>query len=183
MCIWLWIVDCGLWMHFLFRWKLMTHWDLFEDRQSVKKFKVLGPFQQIWQLIYLTGFDWIWRNSLELWPLWMTGRLIVWPYSEKIRGKRREKREKREECTQSEEIGRGIDRGVRREDKNIQKGMKTNRNLSQRRVERLEEIGFQWKGRNGAFEKRCRDLIAFKEEYGDCNVPQKYANNSSLGHW
>ena len=36
---------------------------------------------------------------------------------------------------------------------------------------------------NEAFEKRCRELIAFKEEFGHCNIPQKCANNPSLGHW
>jgi len=69
--------------------------------------------------------------------------------------------------------------------KNIQKGMKTNYNLSQDRIERLEEIGFQWKdvAYDEAFEKRCRELIAFKEEFGHCNVPRRYAGNPSLGQW
>jgi len=69
--------------------------------------------------------------------------------------------------------------------KKIQKGMKTNYTLSQDRIERLEEIGFQWQGvdYDKAFEKRCRELIAFKEEFGHCNVPQKYAGNPSLGRW
>ena len=50
--------------------------------------------------------------------------------------------------------------------KKIQKGIQTHRNLSQGRIERLEEIGFQWQGayHDNAFEKRCRDLIAFKEK-------------------
>ena len=68
----------------------------------------------------------------------------------------------------------------------IQKGMKTNSNLSQGRIERLEEIGFQWQvltDYDKAFEKRCRELISFKEEFGHCNVPTSYANNPSLGKW
>jgi len=67
--------------------------------------------------------------------------------------------------------------------KKIQKGMKAHRNLSQDRIERLEEIGFQWQvvDYDEAFEKHCRDLIAFKEEFGHCNVPIK--NNPSLGNW
>ena len=46
--------------------------------------------------------------------------------------------------------------------------MKVNRNLSQDRIEHLEEIGFQWEGVDyvEAFEKRCRKLIAFKEDFG-----------------
>jgi len=66
--------------------------------------------------------------------------------------------------------------------KNIQKGMKTDRNLSQDRMKHLEEIGFQWQ-RVEVFEKRCRELIAFKKEFGHCNVPQRYADNPSLGQW
>jgi len=62
--------------------------------------------------------------------------------------------------------------------------MKTKCNLSQDRIERLEEIDFQWQGADydEAFEKRCRELIAFKEDFGHCNVPQKYADDPSLGH-
>jgi len=73
--------------------------------------------------------------------------------------------------------------------KKIQKGMKTNSNnlsqydLSQGRIEYLEEIGFQWQGVDyvEAFKKLCHELIAFKEDFGHCIVPQKYANNPSLG--
>jgi len=69
--------------------------------------------------------------------------------------------------------------------KKIQKGMKTKYNLSQDRIERLEDIGFQWQGvdYDEAFEKHCRELIAFKEEFGHCNVSQRYADNPSLGQW
>ena len=58
-------------------------------------------------------------------------------------------------------------------------------NLSQDRIERLEEIGFQWQGidYDEAFEKRCRELIAFKEEFGHCNVPRGCAKNPSLRRW
>jgi len=69
--------------------------------------------------------------------------------------------------------------------KKIQMGMKASHNLSQGRIERLEEIGFQWQGvdYDEVFEKHCRELIAFKEEFGHCNVPQRYADNPSLGQW
>ena len=68
--------------------------------------------------------------------------------------------------------------------KKIQKGMKADRNLSQDMIERLEEIGFQWQGVNHdeIFEKHCRELMAFKEEFGHCNVP-RCVNNPSLGQW
>ena len=56
----------------------------------------------------------------------------------------------------------------------IQKGMKANCNHSQDRIERLEEIGFQLHGvdQDEAFKKHCRELIAFKEDFGHCHVPQ-----------
>ena len=47
--------------------------------------------------------------------------------------------------------------------------MKTNYNLSQDRVEGLEDIGFQLQVLTDCdepFEKRCRDLITFKEGLG-----------------
>jgi len=72
----------------------------------------------------------------------------------------------------------------------IQKGRTPNSNLSLDRIERLEEIGFQWqllpqvsRDYDKAFEEHCRTLIAFKEEVGHCNVPQRFANNPSLGSW
>ena len=68
---------------------------------------------------------------------------------------------------------------------NIQIWRTPNSKLSQGMIERLEEIGFQWKGvdYNEAFEKHCRELMAFKDEFGHCNVRQKFANNPPLGRW
>ena len=68
----------------------------------------------------------------------------------------------------------------------IQQGRQTKfKSLSQDRIKRLEEIGFQWHFTrtrySKAFERHCRELIAFKEEFGHCNVPPKFANNPSLG--
>ena len=69
--------------------------------------------------------------------------------------------------------------------KTIQKGMKSNRNLSRERIDRLEEIGFKWQSGtyDDIFEERCRELIVFKKEVGNCNVLQRYACNPSLGKW
>jgi len=60
-----------------------------------------------------------------------------------------------------------------------------NTKLSQERIQRLEEIGFQWKIRKVlvTFEERCDELIASKEEFRDCNVPSRHAGNASLGRW
>ena len=43
----------------------------------------------------------------------------------------------------------------------------------------------EWQGvaHNEAFKKCCRELMAFKEEFGHCNVPRGCANNPLLGKW
>jgi len=64
----------------------------------------------------------------------------------------------------------------------IKNGMKADHSLPQERIERLEEIGFQWKSiYDTVFDQRCSELITFKEEFGHCNVHMKY--NPTLGQW
>ena len=67
----------------------------------------------------------------------------------------------------------------------IQQGKPAKCNLSQDRIERLEEIGFKWKvvDFDKNFEKRCHDLEAYKKKFGHCNVPQRYSSDPSLGSW
>ena len=36
---------------------------------------------------------------------------------------------------------------------------------------------------NIGFDVRFNQLLRFKEEFGHCNVPQRYAGKSSLGQW
>lgn len=69
--------------------------------------------------------------------------------------------------------------------KKMKNGVYTSsRALSQDRIARLEDIGFQWVCEyDGGFENRCRQLIAFKKEFGHCNVPVKYVGSRNLGHW
>ena len=58
--------------------------------------------------------------------------------------------------------------------------------LSNAQIERLNEVGFQWKLEN-AFDKRVEELRAFKAKFGHCNVTQsRSASNKpylSLGDW
>ena len=63
--------------------------------------------------------------------------------------------------------------------------MNDSRALSQDRILRLEEIGFQWEvcDYDAVFETRCHEIVAFKNEFGHCIVPVKYASNRSLGNW
>ena len=65
----------------------------------------------------------------------------------------------------------------------IQQGQTPRNDLTQDQIERLEKIGFKWGKAAETFEQRCRDLEAFKSEFGHCNVPQKYSVNTSLGQW
>jgi hypothetical protein len=63
---------------------------------------------------------------------------------------------------------------MRREHQRIQNGLKTQSNFSEDetkaedRMQQLTEIGFQWKKpyQQEAFDERCFELIAFKEEFG-----------------
>ena len=58
------------------------------------------------------------------------------------------------------------------------------RNLSVERVKRLNELNFQWGLRNSAtWNKHFSELQEFKQEWGHCNVPQKYEQCPKLGSW
>ena len=77
-------------------------------------------------------------------------------------------------------------RVLRRSYTKIQKGLINNaRVLSRERIVRLEEIGFQFDvgDYDMIFENRCQELIAFKNEFGHCDVPVQYASNRTLGTW
>eukprot|EP00980_Cylindrotheca_fusiformis_P003752 scaffold833_cov92-Cylindrotheca_fusiformis.AAC.6 len=59
--------------------------------------------------------------------------------------------------------------------------------LTDERVKELEDIGFAWKVRDRTdyvpWEQRIKELKAYKEKHGDCNVPKEYAQNKNLGKW
>ena len=57
--------------------------------------------------------------------------------------------------------------------------------LTQGQIDCLEEIGFKWKLRQDktTFEQRCRDLEAFKSEFGHCDVTQNNSAVPSLAIW
>jgi hypothetical protein len=49
----------------------------------------------------------------------------------------------------------------------------------------LEEVGFAWAKRKGqpSWDRRYSELVQYRNEHGDCNVPTKYAANPALGRW
>jgi hypothetical protein len=57
--------------------------------------------------------------------------------------------------------------------------------LSQERIEKLESIGFQWRIAKPAigWDNRYEQLKQYREENGDCNVPQSYPPDKPFGRW
>ena len=58
-------------------------------------------------------------------------------------------------------------------------------NLTPERIERLDALGFVWDRLTQLWEKGFRELVAYKEEFGDCLVPQRHttASGFKLGPW
>jgi hypothetical protein len=53
------------------------------------------------------------------------------------------------------------------------------------KIQALESIGFEWAQPKGeaAWMRRYHELVEYKQKYGDCEVPTKYASNKALGRW
>jgi hypothetical protein len=77
---------------------------------------------------------------------------------------------------------------IRQSYKAIKEGRSPGHKLSKADIRRLENAGFAWGfgGKTYIFDKRFKDLTAFKAEYGHCNVPKTRSSNNahlSLGQW
>jgi ribosomal protein S16 len=73
---------------------------------------------------------------------------------------------------------------LRRSYKKIQNYQKPNIKLSDEQIQRLNDAGFKWslqKAKSG-FDERFNDLMAFKAQYGHCDV-SRTGENASLGQW
>jgi hypothetical protein len=55
--------------------------------------------------------------------------------------------------------------------------------LSEERWKRLDALGFDWDPDKTQWEAMFQKLKAYKEEHGDCNVPQRWKKNPKLGNW
>jgi len=67
-----------------------------------------------------------------------------------------------------------------------QRTAKKNKTLLPERESQLDELGFIWSFKNikkNNWNKRYKQLQAFKKEYGHCFVPVKYKEDQSLGYW
>mmetsp|Transcript_19236 Transcript_19236/g.39210 ORF Transcript_19236/g.39210 Transcript_19236/m.39210 type:complete len:106 (-) Transcript_19236:256-573(-) len=66
--------------------------------------------------------------------------------------------------------------------KRYREGKKTK--LTPERIALLEGLGLEHRIRNTCtWMERFLELKEFKEHHGNCNVPQKYKANPSLGRW
>jgi hypothetical protein len=55
--------------------------------------------------------------------------------------------------------------------------------MTAERAARLEALGFAWETQDAAWEAQLARLAAYKETHGDCNVPQRWAEDPKLGSW
>jgi superfamily II DNA or RNA helicase len=55
--------------------------------------------------------------------------------------------------------------------------------LSNDRIKRLEEIGFEWNPFDSRWEEMFIALTEYKEKHGHCNVSSRWAENNQLGTW
>jgi len=51
--------------------------------------------------------------------------------------------------------------------------------ITDEQIKRLEEIGFVWDAQSFDFDKFVKELVLYKETYGDLNVPTKYINSET----
>ena len=64
-----------------------------------------------------------------------------------------------------------------------QKKLHNSGSLSAERTARLEEIGFVWGAAEAAWEDMFRELLDYKNRFGDCDVPRGWSENPALGEW
>jgi hypothetical protein len=64
-----------------------------------------------------------------------------------------------------------------------QRTVKKKGKLSEDKIKRLEAIGFSWNPHKDLWKQMYEELVAFKGEFGDCNVPTEYDDNPPLGRW
>lgn len=68
--------------------------------------------------------------------------------------------------------------------RNQRRAMSQNQPIMEKRAERLDEVGFQWRVREGnVWEEMFIKLTVFRDKYGYCNVPQRWDEDRELGRW
>lgn len=65
---------------------------------------------------------------------------------------------------------------------NRQRTARAKGTLVQERIDKLDSIDFSWNIKNDAWDIRFDQLIKYKEEHGNCDVPHSY-ENTELSKW
>jgi hypothetical protein len=55
--------------------------------------------------------------------------------------------------------------------------------MTEERLAFLETIGFVWDSHVAAWEERKAELLDYRAQHGNCNVPRNYRLNVQLGIW
>lgn len=64
-----------------------------------------------------------------------------------------------------------------------QRQLRSRGKLSRERTERLKGLGVVWDPRAALWEMRFAELVRYKEDHGDCDVPSDWNENPPLGSW
>lgn len=64
-----------------------------------------------------------------------------------------------------------------------QRQLKTRNRLSAEQIEKLDRLGFAWSPMEATWEVMFSELVAYRTQHGDCNVPQCWESNRRLGIW
>ena len=74
---------------------------------------------------------------------------------------------------------------MRMEKKHFDDEDKKSTALTIEKIAALEDLGFAWARQKGdtLWEEKFRDLEAYMQRVGDCNVPTKYRADTALGRW
>ena len=64
-----------------------------------------------------------------------------------------------------------------------QRGLRKNSKLDNDKIKRLDELGFAWEPDQQVWEKRFQELEDYKQEHGDCLIPDKWLENKQLSNW
>jgi len=65
--------------------------------------------------------------------------------------------------------------------KRLQSGQ--SQRMTPQRLEKLESIDFSWNANDARWMKRYAELKAYRQKYGNCDVPDRYKENLQLGTW
>ena len=63
----------------------------------------------------------------------------------------------------------------------FQEGMSSS--MTEERIERLEDIDFEWDVRRDVWDRRLDELREYRDKHGDFKVPQDYEPSPSLAKW